>query len=178
MIMQAIASKNVIDLFLPQIERISDKFFQKWQSENEFKFVAAGHELMAEIFAQYLLGLDEQEAAKLAPIINEYMSDVLNGLKSVPIPLPGTWYFKGLTATAQLRGVLESILSDAIKDPKSEKERYSMHRMAKAVDKDTVETRAGLVTEILHASMAGVAVVGNTLANFVMSADQHRDVWL
>jgi cytochrome P450 len=176
-----VSNQKLIQQFVPVLDTIIRRYITRWNSIRSFKFVDEFHLMCSEIACKFILGVDHEQIVRKVRGLN---SDLLAGLNSVPMPLPGTRAYKSWKATRELRKLYRNILDehmDSLDRIQAEnlafQETCVINILAQELKRNKIATRDGLVTEIHHMMLSTESLVGNACSNLILAFSQHSEVY-
>src|SRR5262249_50400504 len=100
---------SALESYLPAMQRIVEETLQRWSALDTFKCVDRSKQLAFQVICANMLGMGP------GPELQQLQSDyetVSLGLVSLPIPIPGTRYWKALEARKRIFATLKPILNE------------------------------------------------------------------
>jgi len=160
---------SALSSYLPAMQRIVEASFQSWAVLGEFSWLDRLKRLAFETIATNMLSLSP--GPQMQQLESDYEA-VSCGLVSLPIPLPGTTYWKALRARKRIFATLEPILKQRKASPNGD----GVSRILSATSSDgTALTVDEAVLETHHAFIAGFIVFAQ-MASAVLFSNAHRRV--
>jgi cytochrome P450 len=115
-VLQALAPA-ALSTYVPTMQRIVETTFQNWCKLGEFQLIEGLKRLAFETICANILGL--APGSELTKLQKDYEA-VTAGIVSLPIPVPGTRYWKALRARNDIFATLRPILEQRKQSPRSD----------------------------------------------------------
>jgi cytochrome P450 len=104
---------SVVDQYLPLASRIMSRHLRLWEQQTikegkTIRLVDGLHLMCLEISTAIILGIEDGGA--IAKRLLPFISDALNAGQSPPLPIPGTYFYKGMTSSKELVSFFSTLI--------------------------------------------------------------------
>lgn len=162
-------SDDALRTYFPDITRIVEARFDRWSKMEEFAWLPEIKSLTLHIISANLLGLED---ANRVDRIEDDIVAVSKGLIALPLPIPGTTYWKALKAKDRLLATYRAIVQQHRRETRNDGVARILRGRA---DDGTTLTDDTAASEIHHMFIAGFVVFAH-LASAVMLLAENSDV--
>jgi retinoid hydroxylase len=157
--------------YLPTMERITDRYLQKWQQMGNLTWYPELRDYTFDIASNLLVGTDNGSQTPLGKLFETWCE----GLFSLPINLPRTKFGKALRCRQQLLEYIETIVIKRQQTDNPGEDALSL--LIQATDEDGSKlSLAELKDQVLLLLFAGHETLTSAIASFCLLTVQHPEV--
>ena len=156
--------------YLPVLQALVKRSFEAWSTGDERRWLDDLRRLALESICASILGLGP--GPTLEAVARDYVL-VLAGFTSLPIPLPGTRFWRAKRALGRILAVLEQNVRDHLAAPKVD---GVGHLLAARSPRDGRAMRVDEARMELHHSVVAGVIVWAWFVSAVRELDAHADV--
>jgi hypothetical protein len=157
--------------YLPKMEGIIQRYLDQWAGMEEVTWYSQLRKMTFDVATTLFMG----EEVSHNPQVFEWFEAYVQGLFSLPIPLPNTMFGQSKRARGLLLAELEQIITLRQQQPPSEEDALGM-LLAARDENDQPLSLPELKDQILLLLFAGHETLTSAIASFCLLLGQHLDI--